>query len=117
MKTFLAIYLRTDAAMSDWNALPEGERERRQQEGVARWRAWAERHAASIVDHGGPLGRTKAVSAAGIADVRNAMAAWVIVRADSHAHAAKMFEGHAHFTLLPGHSVEIMECLPMPAQG
>ena len=117
MKTFLAIYLGTEDAMSDWNRLPEAERERRQHEGTARWRAWAEHHAASIVDCGGPLGRTKAVSAAGIADVRNAMAAWVIVRADSHEHAARMFEGHAHFTLFPGQSVEIMECLPMPARS
>src|SRR5690606_26628854 len=97
------------------NSLPEAERERRQREGTARWRAWAERHAASIVDHGGPLGRTRAVSASGIAHVRNAMAAYVIVRAESHEQAARMFEGHAHFTLFPGQSVEIMECLPMPA--
>ena len=30
--------------------------------------------------------------------------------------AAKMFEGHPHFTIFPGDSVEIMECLPLPAQ-
>jgi hypothetical protein len=27
-----------------------------------------------------------------------------------------MFENHPHFTIFPGDSVEIMECLPIPGQ-
>lgn len=37
-----------------------------------------------------------------------------IVEADSHEAAARMFENHPHFSIFPGDSVEIMECLPMP---
>ena len=29
---------------------------------------------------------------------------------------AKLFEKHPHFTIFPGDSVEIMECLPIPGQ-
>jgi hypothetical protein len=25
-----------------------------------------------------------------------------------------MFEGHPHFTIFPGESIEVMECLPIP---
>jgi hypothetical protein len=38
----------------------------------------------------------------------------VVVQVESHEAAAKLFEKHPHFTLFPGDSVEIMECLPMP---
>jgi hypothetical protein len=40
----------------------------------------------------------------------------VIVQAESHEAAAKLFENHPHFTIFPGDSVEIMECLRLPGQ-
>ena len=61
-----------------------------------------------------PLGPTKRVSAEGIAEARNQVTAYVIVRAESHEAAARMFEEHPHFTIFPGDAVEIMECLPIP---
>lgn len=115
MKNFLAIYLGTPDMMSDWNALPEAERNQRISQGMQAWHAWQAQHQAVIVDGGGPLGKTKSASPAGITDVRNAMTGYVIVRAESHDAAARLFEGHPHFTIFPGTSVEIMECLPIPA--
>ncbi len=47
-------------------------------------------------------------------DIKNAMTGYVIVRAESHEAAAKLFENHPHFSIFPGESVEIMECLPLP---
>ena len=38
------------------------------------------------------------------------MSGYVVVQAESHEAAAKMFENHPHFTIFPGDSVEIMEC-------
>jgi hypothetical protein len=38
----------------------------------------------------------------------------VIVQADSHEAAARMFEGHPHFAIFPGDALEIMECSPIP---
>jgi len=55
------------------------------------------------------------VSNSGIADTRNNLAAYTVVQAESHDAAAKLFEGHPHFTLFPGDGVEIMECLPTPS--
>jgi hypothetical protein len=74
--------------------------------GIAAWKAWAEKHQAAIVGMGGPLGKTKKVSQRGIA--------YMVVRADSHEAAAKLFERHPHFTIFPGESVEIMPVLPIP---
>lgn len=114
MKTFLAIYLGTPEGMDAWNKLPEPARREREATGMRQWQAWAERHQSAIVDMGGPLGKTKEASAAGLKDVRNAMTAYVIVRAETHDQAVRMFEGHPHFTAFPGTSVEVMECLPIP---
>jgi hypothetical protein len=82
--------------------------------GMQGWGAWMARHADSIVDTGGPLGVTKKVSASGIADIRNNAAGYVIVEADDHQAAARLFEGHPHFTIFPGDGVEVMPCLPIP---
>lgn len=117
MKNFLAVFLGTSGSMDAWKKLPDDERARREQQGMQAWGAWVQKHQAAIVDGGSPLGTTKRVSAQGIADVRNELAAWTVVNAESHEAAAKMFEGHPHFSIFPGEAVEIMECLPMPGEA
>jgi len=114
--TYLAVFLgsKTSPRMTAWNALPEAERNAKQQEGIAAWKSWAEKHQAAIVGMGGPLGKTKKVSQRGIADMSNEMGAYTVVRADTHEAAAKMFESHPHFTIFPGESIEIMPVLPIP---
>ena len=82
--------------------------------GMQAWSEWMARHADRIVDTGGPLGKTRKVSAAGTADIQNHMAGYVIVEADDHGAAARMFEGHPHFSIFPGDGVEVMPCLPIP---
>ena len=116
MKNFLAIYIGSESASqrSHWNELDEAARRARESEGMKAWAEWATTHAAAIVDRGAPLGRTKRASPEGLSDIKNVMAAYVIVRAESHEAAAKLFENHPHFTIFPGDSVEIMECLPIP---
>jgi hypothetical protein len=117
MKRFLAVFLGSAASMDAWKALPEAERARREQEGMKAWGDWVKRNEAAIVDGGSPLGKTKRISAKGIGDVRNELAAWTVVEADSHEAAAKLFEGHPHFSIFPGDAVEVMECLPMPGSA
>ncbi|MBV9994475.1 MAG: hypothetical protein JO127_04605 [Caulobacteraceae bacterium] len=82
--------------------------------GVAAWTEWGARHAGRIVEAGGPLGKTKKVSALGICDIQNNLAAYVIVEAEDHETAARMFENHPHFTIFPGDAIEVMPCLPIP---
>jgi hypothetical protein len=115
--TFLAVFLgsKTSPKMAGWNALPEAERLAKQQAGMAAWKAWVEKQQTAIVGMGGPLGKTKKVSQRGMEEASNEMVAYVVVRADSHDAAAKLFEKHPHFTIFPGDSVEIMPVLPIPA--
>jgi hypothetical protein len=116
MKNYLAIYIGTTEALekSEWNKLSEAQRKEREAAGIKAWMAWGEKHARSIVEQGAPLGKTKRTSKDGISDIKNAMTGYVVVRAESHEAAAKLFEQHPHFTLFPGEAVEIMECLPLP---
>jgi hypothetical protein len=114
MKTFLAVYTGSPDAFVEWNKLPAEQRQQREAEGMRAWMEWGAKHAAVIVDQGGPLGKTKRADAKGISDTRNNLAGYVIVRAETHEAAAKLFERHPHFTSFPGEAVEIVECLPMP---
>lgn len=114
--TYLAMFLgsKTSPRRAAWDALPEGERRAKEQEGMAAWKAWVEKHHAAIVAMGGPLGKTKKVTQRGVDDVSNQMGAFTVVRAESHEAAAKLFEKHPHFAIFPGESVEIMPVLTIP---
>jgi hypothetical protein len=116
MKTFLAIYIGTEDAFerSNWAKLGDEQRKQRETEGMKAWMAWGEANSAAIVDRGAPLGKTKRASPEGVSDIKNVMAGYTVLRAESHEAAAKLFESHPHFTIFPGDSVEIMECLPLP---
>jgi len=60
------------------------------------------------------LGKTKKVTLRGIDDTRNGMGAFMMLRAESHEDATKLFENHPHFAIFPGDSIEIMPVLPIP---
>ena len=116
MKTFLAVYLGNAASRDRWLALNEAERKQREKAGMEAWHGWMTAHKASLVDSGGPLGKTKRASEKGLADISNNMSGYCILRADSHDAAIRMFEKHPHFSIFPGDSVEVMEILPIPGQ-
>jgi hypothetical protein len=118
MKKFLAVFIGTLASheRSGWNRMAADERKAKEASGMRAWGEWMQTHAGAIVDQGGPLGKTKRAAAEGISDIKNNMAGYVIVQAESHEAAARMFANHPHFMIFPGDSVEIMECLPIPGQ-
>jgi len=97
-----------------WDALSESDRRAKERDGIAAWKAWAEKHQAAIVTMGGPLGKTRKASQDGIAETTNDLGAFTVVRADSHEQAARLFENHPHFTIFPGDSIEIMPVLAIP---
>jgi transcription antitermination factor NusG len=119
MKKFLAIYIGTPSALgkSEWNTMDEAKRKKLEASGIKAWGDWMMANKAAIVDQGGPLGKTKRTATQGVSDTKNNMTGYVTVQAESHDAAARMFENHPHFTIFPGDSVEIMECLPIPGQA
>jgi hypothetical protein len=114
MKKFMAIYMGTPSALDDWKKLDEKTRKEREKAGFSGWMEWGEKNKKSIVDNGAPLGKTKRIDRKGVADTKNAVTGYVIVQAESHDEAARLFVDHPHFTLFPGESVEIMEFVPIP---
>lgn len=116
MKTYLAVYTGSKASRkrAGWDELDPAERKAREERGLQAWGAWMAKNADEVVFAGGPLGKTKQVSEAGVADVTNALVGFMVVNAASHEEAARKFESHPHFTIFPGEAVEIMECLPLP---
>ena len=114
--TYLAVFLgsKTSPQWAAWNAMSETARKAKEQEGMAAWKGWVEKHQGAIQAMGGPLGKTKKVDGKGVADIANEMGAFTVVRAASHEAAAKMFENHPHFSIFPGERVEIMPVLPIP---
>jgi hypothetical protein len=114
--TYLAVFLgsKNSPKWAAWNAMSEAERKTKEQQGMAAWKAWVEKHQSAIQAMGGPLGKTKKVDGKGVADIANEMGAFTVVRAASHEAAAKMFENHPHFAIFPGERVEIMPVLPIP---
>ena len=114
--TYLAVFLgsKNSPKWAAWNAMSDAERKAKEQEGMAAWKAWVEKHQAAVSAMGGPLGKTKKITERGIEDASNEMGAFMVVRAESHEAAARLFEMHPHFTIFPGESVEIMPVLPIP---
>jgi hypothetical protein len=111
MKTFLAVY--TGRPMDQHAGPPSDDVIAR---GMKAWQDWMVRHADALVVDGGPLGKTKKISADGVSDISNQRVGYVVVRAESHAAAARMFENHPHFAIFPGEGVEVMEVMPMPGE-
>jgi hypothetical protein len=116
MKKFIAIYMGSSdpSIMEKWKTMPEGERKKKESVGMQAWMNWSEKNSKFIKDNGSPLGKTKRIDKSGISDMKNLIAAYTIVEAESHEAAAKLFLDHPHFTAFPGQSIEIMECLPLP---
>ena len=112
MKTFLALYMGSDTPVDPGSLDPSTI-----DKGMAAWGQWMADHVDQVVVTGGPLGKTKKTGKDGVSDIRNRVAGYVVVQAESHEAAAKLFENHPHFAIFPGDSVEIMEQLPIPGQG
>lgn len=109
MKSFLALYM---GSTSPDAQSPANLGEETIAAGMKAWGDWMVRHADVIVVTGGPLGKTLKTSAGGVTSLRNAVTGYVVVRAETH--EAALFLAHPHFTIFPGDSVEVMECLPIP---
>lgn len=80
---------------------------------MEQWKSWMDNNDQSMVDSGGPLGKTKLITASGITDTKNTITGYSIVKADSLVEAAKIFENHPHFKMIGDGSVEVIEFVTM----
>ncbi len=111
MKKFLVLYRMDMAKMQEMMTNMTAED---RQQSMAGWETWMKNHASSLADHGGPVGKTKQVAAAGVTDSKNDIGGYSIVQAESQDAAAALFADNPHLTM-PGATLEIMEIMAMPA--
>ena len=109
MAKFFAVYRVPVATMDEWqkNTPPE-EIQAQMDQMMADMTAWTEKHKASLVGDGMPLGKTKTITANGVADTRNDLNYYCLVEADSHAAAAQIFADSPHM-MIPNSSIDVME--------
>ena len=112
MKKFMCLYMGSPNAQTG----PGDMKPEDIAKGMAAWGKWMSDHASIVVDAGGPLGKTLKTSKGGVSPVKNLVSGYTIIHAESQEAAAKLFEGHPHFSIFPGESVEIMEVMPIPGQ-
>jgi hypothetical protein len=112
MKKFLVLYRMDIAEMQKMMASTSAEQKKKS---MGEWEAWMKKNMASLADPGAPVGKTKQVAASGATDIRNDIAGYSIVQAESHEAAATLFADNPHFTM-PGATVEVMEIMPMPGK-
>jgi len=111
---YLAVFTsnKTGPQWRVWYEMSDEQKARTAEAGVAAVKAWDAAHADVIVYQGGPLGPTKRTKAdGGIEDVVNLLTVFMVVRADSHEAAARIFEDHPHMTIFPCDGVEVMPIL------
>jgi hypothetical protein len=114
MNRYIAVFSIPARTMEEWmKNTPPDKREAMSKDMMGQWQKWMEANAKSIVDRGMPLGKTKRVTAKGVADTRNDMNWYLIVDAENHAAAAKMFQSHPHMQI-PDAYVEVMEVPQRP---
>jgi hypothetical protein len=110
---YLAVFTsnKTSAKWRVWHEMTPAERAAADAVGMAALKAWDDAHRDAIVYAGGGLGPTRRVSDDGITDIVNELTVFMVVRAESHEAAARMFEGHPHMTVFPCDAVEVMPVL------
>lgn len=117
---YLAVFTsdKTGPRWREWYALSEAEQRARAEAGVAAVKAWEAAHA-DVIDYvGGPLGPTKRISDAGeVTDTVNLLTVFMVVRADSHEAAARLFDNHPHMSIFVCDGVEVMPVLGDPADS
>jgi hypothetical protein len=107
---FVATFSIPAAAIQDWQkSVDEAERNEQTQKMMVEWQQWMDTHASAIIDKGLPLGKTKRVTAEGVADIRNDLNWYMVIEAESHDAAAEMFRTHPHVVTIPTAYIEIMD--------
>ena len=86
----------------------------KQKAGMEAWMTWSKKAASSIVDMGGPLGKSLRVAKGGAATpVVNDLGGYSIMQAESKEALAAAMKEHPHLTM-PDSSIEIIELMPIP---
>jgi hypothetical protein len=111
MKKFLVLYKASTEAFQQMmkTSTPE-----QQKAGMEAWMNWSKKAGSSIVDMGGPLGKSVRVSKGGsVSQVVNDLGGYSIMQAESKEALAASMKEHPHF-MMPDSTIEVIELMPIP---
>jgi hypothetical protein len=110
-KRFLVLYLVPADVIAGWMATDPAVRQPAEQKMQADWGRWMAEHAAMVKVIEG-AGKTKAITSAGVGDLKNDIMVYSVVEAESHDVAAQAFVNHPHLTI-PRSSIQVTEVRAM----
>jgi hypothetical protein len=109
MKKFLVLYKAPTSSFDQMRkATPE-----QQKAGMDAWMTWSKKSASSIVDMGGPLGKSMRVTQGGTSPSTNDLGGYSVLQAESKEALAESLKGHPHF-MTPDGSIEVVELMAIP---
>ena len=111
MKKFLVLYKASTEAFQQMmkSSTPE-----QQKAGMEAWMKWSKKAGSSIVDMGGPLGKSLRVAKTGaVSPVTNDLGGYSVMQAESKEALAAAMKEHPHF-MMPESTIEIVELMPIP---
>jgi hypothetical protein len=111
---FLVLYLVPTDVLASWAKTDPAIKKAEEEKMRAGWQRWMGDHA-KIIRTTEAAGKTKAVTASGIGDIRNEIMLYSVVEAASHDEAAMAFTDHPHLAI-PQSSIQIMEVRAMGPQ-
>jgi len=110
MKKFLVLYKAPlEAFQKAMKAAPE-----EQKKMMETWGAWMQKAGPSLVDMGGPLGKTMQVKKGSTAPITNDLGGYSIIQGESKEAVAETLKDHPHFMMGDGGTIEVCELMPMP---
>jgi hypothetical protein len=109
MKKFLVLY---KAPISSYEQMKKATPEQ-QKAGMEAWMAWSQKAGPSLLDMGGPLGKTQRVTKGGTAPAVNDLGGFSIMKGESKEAVAESLKGHPHF-MMPEGTIEVVEIMPIP---
>jgi len=107
LKKFLVLYLVPADVMAAWGQTDPATRKPAEEKMQAEWGRWMAQHA-KMITITEAAGKTKAVTAAGVKDIKNEIMLYSVVEAETHESAAQAFANHPHLTI-PRSSIQVME--------
>lgn len=99
------------AEIAKWMEKPEAERKGEEEKMKGEWDAWLAGHQDQVLNTIA-CGKTKKVTASGVADTKNDIMLSSYVAAESLEAAAELFKDHPHLAI-PGATIEVMAVRPM----
>jgi hypothetical protein len=113
MKKYMIMYMMPVAGMEEWAKVDPEKRKTEEDRLRGKWQEWMQTNAGKLDGPAAGLGKNKRVTKEGVADMKNDMMLYSIIKADSQEDAAHMMEGHPHLEI-PGAWIEVMEINQLP---